>query len=140
MRHGFSLVEGLITVAVLVLMAGMSLPRMRHWQDRIAVDAAAASTMAMMTTARETALRLSAITAVRLDTSRSASVLVIAGTDTIALRPLGTVHGVRLETTRDSIAFGPAGLGFGAANTRIVLSRGAAADTVYVSRLGRPRR
>jgi hypothetical protein len=31
-------------------------------------------------------------------------------------------------------------MGFGAANTQIIVSRGAAADTVTVSRLGRARR
>jgi hypothetical protein len=42
--------------------------------------------------------------------------------------------------TRDSIAFYPSGLGYGAANTRLIVSRGAAAETVTVSRAGRVRR
>jgi hypothetical protein len=46
---------------------------------------------------------------------------------------------VALEATRDSLAYGPDGLGVGAANLRLVLRRGAAADTLSVSRLGRVR-
>ena len=70
----------------------------------------------------------------------TAAVTVFAGPDTIERRPLGTVHGVRLTVTRDSIAYAANGMGYGAANTRVILSRGAAAETVTVSRLGRVRR
>jgi hypothetical protein len=47
------------------------------------------------------------------------------------------VHGVRLAATRDSMTYYPDGLALGGANLSIVLSRGAAADTVIVSREGR---
>ena len=63
-----------------------------------------------------------------------------AGIDTIEHRPLHEVHGVSMSTSRDSIAFAPSGMGFGAANTQIILRRGNAADTIAVSRLGRARR
>ena len=49
-------------------------------------------------------------------------------------------YGVNFSTTRDSIAFTSGGLGYGAANTQIILRRGVAADTIAVSRLGRARR
>jgi hypothetical protein len=95
--------------------------------------------MALLATARHGALRRAVVTAVRVDTARGL-VVVHAGVDTLEQRSLGLVHGVRIETTRDSIAYGPAGLGFGAANTRVIFRRGAAAETVTVSRLGRARR
>lgn len=139
MRPGFTLVELSVSVVLIGLMAGLTLPRFTGWRDRIAVDAAAASTMTLLTTARHAALRRAVITAVRFDTAR-ATIIVHAGPDTIVTRPLGVVHAVRLSTTRDSIAYGPAGLGYGAANTRLVLTRGAVAETVTVSRLGRARR
>jgi len=139
MRPGFTLAELSVSIVLIGLFAGLTLPRFTGWRDRVATDAAAAATIAMLSTARHAALRRAAVTAVRFDTAR-ASVIVHAGPDTIVMRPLGVVHGVRLSTTRDSIAYGPAGLGYGAANTRLVLTRGAAADTVTVSRLGRARR
>jgi hypothetical protein len=67
-------------------------------------------------------------------------VLIIAGIDTLEQRPLREVHQVEFSSSRDSIAFAPSGLGYGAANTQIIVSRGVAADTISVSRLGRARR
>jgi hypothetical protein len=52
---------------------------------------------------------------------------------------VGALYGVRLEPSRDSMAYAPSGLGWGGANLRVVVRRGAAADTVVVSRLGRVR-
>jgi hypothetical protein len=46
---------------------------------------------------------------------------------------------VSLSTSRDSLAFDVRGLGYGAANLTLVARRGAAADTLVVSRLGRVR-
>jgi hypothetical protein len=77
-------------------------------------------------------------TAVRLDADR-ASVPVHAGADTALRRPLAAAHGVTLATTRDSAAYAPSGLGFGASNLSAVLRRGGVAETVVVSRLGRVR-
>jgi hypothetical protein len=67
-------------------------------------------------------------------------VTVRAGADTILRRRLGAVHGVTLSATRDSMAYAPSGMGYGAGNLRLVLRRRAAAETVFVSRLGRVRR
>jgi Tfp pilus assembly protein FimT len=139
MRAGFTMLELSLTVAMVGRVAGLDLPRFATWRDRIAADAAASSTMALLATARHGALRRAVVTAVRVDTARGL-VVVHAGVDTLEQRSLGLVHGVRIETTRDSIAYGPAGLGFGAANTRVIFRRGAAAETVTVSRLGRARR
>jgi prepilin-type N-terminal cleavage/methylation domain-containing protein len=139
MHRGFTLMEVSVSVVLIGLMAGLTLPRFTGWRDRIAAESAASSTVALLSTARHAALRRAVVTAVSFDTA-NATVLVHAGVDTIARRALGEVHGVRLATTRDSIAYGPAGLGYGAANTRIIVARGAAAETVTVSRLGRARR
>ena len=46
---------------------------------------------------------------------------------------------VQLYATRDTVTFGANGLGFGVANSTIVVSIGARAETVVVSRLGRAR-
>ncbi|HSA57870.1 MAG TPA: type II secretion system protein [Gemmatimonadaceae bacterium] len=137
--RGTTLVEIGVILAVIGIAAGMALPRFTSYRDWIAADAAAASTMAALSTARHAAIRRATVTAVRFDTA-GAWITVHSGPDTILRRALGVVHGVRLAASRDSIAYAPNGMGFGAANTRLILSRGAAAETLAVSRLGRARR
>lgn len=139
MRTGTTLIEIGVAVGILGLMAGLTFPRFGTYRDRIAVDAAATSTLSLLATARHAALRRAALTAVHLDTAR-ATILIIAGPDTLERRSLRDVHGVTMTTSRDSIAFAPSGLGYGAANTQIIIRRGQAADTISVSRLGRARR
>jgi type II secretory pathway pseudopilin PulG len=123
MRKGTTLIEVGVTICILGLTASLTFPRFTSYRDRIAVDAATSSTLALLATARHAALRRATRTAVHFDTT-GAIVLVVAGVDTIERRPLRDIHGVNLATTRDSIAFAPSGLGYGAANTQIILRRG----------------
>ena len=139
MRSGMTLIEVSLTVGILGIMAGLTFPRFGSYRDRIAVDAATSSTMSVLATARHAALRRSTRTAVHLDSVRG-TVWIVAGADTLERRPLREVHGVEFSASRDSIAFASTGLGYGAANTQIIIRRGAAADTIAVSRLGRARR
>ena len=139
MRRGTTLIEIGVTVGILGLTAGLTFPRFGSYRDRVAVDAATSSTLSLLATARHAALRRATRTAVHLDTA-TATVFIVAGMDTLERRPVREVHGVMFSTTRDSIAFTASGLGYGAANTQIVLRRGAASDTITVSRLGRARR
>jgi prepilin-type N-terminal cleavage/methylation domain-containing protein len=139
MRAGMTFIEVSITVGILGVMAGLIFPRFGSYRDRIAVDAATSSTMSLLATARHAALRRATRTAVHLDSIRG-TVFIIAGIDTLEQRPLREVHRVEFSSSRDSIAFAPSGLGYGAANTQIIVSRGVAADTISVSRLGRARR
>jgi Tfp pilus assembly protein FimT len=139
MRQGTTLIEIGVAVGIFGLMAGLTFPKFGSYRDRVAVDAAASSTQSLLATARHAALRRATRTAVHLDTA-SATVFIVAGIDTLERRPLRDVHGVVFSTTRDSIAFTSGGLGYGAANTQIILRRGMAADTIAVSRLGRARR
>ncbi len=139
MRRGTTLLELGVALSVIGLMTVIAVPRFAALRDRVATDAAAASVVALLSTARHAAIRRGLTTAVTAD-STTATLTVFAGPDTIARRPLGVVHGVRLAATRDSIAYAPNGMGFGAANTRLIVSKGGAADTITVSRLGRVRR
>lgn len=138
-RRGTTLAEIGIVLTLIGLAAGITLPRFSSYRDWIATESATASTMAALSVARHAAIRQATVTAVRFDTA-SARVFVFTGPDTILQRDLGAVHRVRLRASRDSIAYAPNGMGFGAANTRLILSRGAAAETLAVSRLGRARR
>jgi gamma-glutamylcysteine synthetase len=89
--------------------------------------------------ARDHALRSGFATAVRLDTRRS-RLIVHSDRDTLAVEQLGDIFRVRLTASRDSLTYLPSGLGHGAANLRVTVTRGASSDTVIVSRLGRARR
>jgi prepilin-type N-terminal cleavage/methylation domain-containing protein len=139
MHRGMTLIEVGVAVGILGVMASLTFPRFGAYRDRVAVDAATSSTMSLLATARHAALRRASRSAVHLDTA-TATLMIVVGRDTIEKRSLRDVHGVSFTTTRDSIAFASTGLGYGAANTQIILRRGLAADTVAVSRLGRARR
>jgi Tfp pilus assembly protein FimT len=138
MRAGATLLELAIVLSVIAIVLGISVPRFNAYRDAISTHAAASSIAGLLAGARHDALRRSAITAARFDTS-TGEVVIHASGDTIQRRPLGAIHGVRLKVSRDSIAFSPNGMGYGAANAQIIVSRGTAAETVVVSRLGRVR-
>ncbi len=62
------------------------------------------------------------------------------GSDSVVLARAGpSRHRVTLAATRPVVRIHPNGLGWGGANTRIVLRRGAAAESLTTSRLGRLR-
>ena len=79
-----------------------------------------------------------AVVAVVIDTG-SGGLTVRSGSVVIARRGLRTAFGVRVASTRDSMSYDPRGLGYGAANLTVIASRGRAAETLFVSRLGRVR-
>ena len=138
MRPGFTLIELLIVLAVTGIIAGISIPALINMRDRITVRIAAVDTGRALADARSVALTASRRTAVRIDATAN-TLSVISGTDTIRTLYLDE-YGVRMRTTRDSIAFGPTGIGWGAATATITLSRGSASTALAVSRLGRIRR
>jgi hypothetical protein len=71
------------------------------------------------------------------------SLLAVAegANDSIVWRIPGPAkYGVSLTASRAEIRLYPNGLGLGAANTKLIFSRGAAADSFTISRLGRLKR
>lgn len=137
-RTGITLLELLIALAVLAILAAMAVPRVTDRRDRIAVRHAARLIADALATARSEAMAISQPVAVQLDAPH-ATLTVHAESDTLARLMLGGSHGVSLRATRDSMAYTPGGLGLGAANLTIAVTRGSAAETVTVSRLGRVR-
>jgi Tfp pilus assembly protein FimT len=132
--------EILVALAIVATLVGIAAPRLGALHDRAVVRTAAAELGALLATTRQAAMLRSAPAMLVLDRSR-ASATVIIGTDTIASRPLAErAAGLRLTATRDTIRYGPSGRGHGASNATIVVSKGAAGDTLWVSRLGRVRR
>lgn len=128
-----------MVLAILGVVAAIAVPRMTHLLDRIRVAGAVTEIVSSLAVARNLAVMRAGRSSVRIDDA-TASIAVRLDRDTIRLRGLGSSHGVTIRSTRDSLAYHPNGLGYGAANLSIVVKRGRAADTVFVSRLGRVRR
>jgi len=94
--------------------------------------------VATLAGARARAIGANTRSAVRID-PRAATLTVTLGPDTVSRRSLRALFGVTVRASRDSLAYDGRGLGAGAANTSITVQRGAIAETVFVSRLGRVR-
>jgi prepilin-type N-terminal cleavage/methylation domain-containing protein len=138
-RAGATLIELLIVLVVCGIVVSMGVLRAAAFVNRVAVHAAGNDLVAAFAMARDNAVHRSRRHSVTFDTA-SASVRVRADSDTLLVRNLGDVHGVHLAVSRDSMAYSANGLGYGAANLQVVVSRGSARETVVVSRLGRVRR
>ena len=134
-RAGTTTVEQIITMTVLAIIAGMAVVGGGPVLDAAAVEAASQQTVTLLAFARDQALATGSSTAVRVDRA-SQRIIVHVARDTLAMAAFATSR-VVLNATRDSMAYGPSGLGAGAANLRITLTRGRRADTITVSRLGR---
>lgn len=139
MRRGFSLAEVVLVCAFLGIVAGIAVPRAATMLDGIRLKQAAHDVAAAVTLARAAAIRRATYARVVVDSARS-EVRVESGTDTLLLRDLRAMHRVELRATRDTITYAPSGMGYGVANSTIIVSLGQRAETVTVSRLGRMRR
>ncbi len=138
MRAGHSLAEVLVVLIIAAVMLAVTVPRASAMLDRVAVQAAVGDVAATLGGARNLAIAARASVAIDVD-SASGVLRVRRGAEMLFSRNVGHAHGVRLRTTRDSIAYGGRGLGRGAANASIMVSRGVVVETVFVSRLGRVR-
>ena len=138
MRHGTTLPEIMIVLTIAGILGSVAVVRGVVLRDRISVRAAAAETVSAFALARRWSLSRASRTAIAFDTA-AASLTVLSFADTIARRRLGSSHGVTLSASRDSMAYAPNGLGYGASNLTLIVRRGAAAETIFVSRLGRVR-
>lgn len=137
MRRGYTLVELAVMLAILGTLFALALPRAVNWRDRHAARRAAAEVRAFYARARYGALVRSA--RVRIEVSADSLVAVLEeATDSVFLRRPGPRYlGVELETTRSVVRVDPNGFGWGAANTKLILRRGSATESLTVSRMGR---
>jgi Tfp pilus assembly protein FimT len=127
----------LVMVIVGIVMA-IAIPRGVRALDHIVVQSAAGDVRATLATARALAIAGAAVVTVDVD-SASGTLRLRRGAEVLLTRGVGHAHGVRLTRTRDSLSYSPRGLGRGAANLSVMVRRGSAAETVFVSRLGRVR-
>ena len=139
MRRGLTLVELVMVCTFLALLTGFSVSRIGALLDGIRLEQAAHEVAGALTLARATAIGRSAYVDVVIDEPAGA-VRVESGGDTLRARPLRALHHVTLRASRDTITYAPTGMGYGVANSTIIVGIGARAETVTVSRLGRMRR
>ena len=137
-RTGSTLLELVVVIIVAGVLAGLAVPPLRDATARRAAQAAARDLALLLGTARQIAATRLDGAAVVFDTA-AAVVQLRAGHRDVRTLDLRAAYGVRLRTTRDSVAYDSRGLGIGAANATLVVERSAAAETLVVSRLGRLR-
>lgn len=134
-RRGGTLIELALTLAMLAVVLAVAVPSVRTILDRLGVRGARQDVVLGLWAARSVATTRGQFASFHLDTT--GRLRVVTAGDTVFARDLIARRGVRVDVTRDSISYAPTGMGWGAANTRIVVSRGRRADTVTTSRLGR---
>jgi Tfp pilus assembly protein FimT len=137
-RHGTTLIGQLVGISLLGLLFSITLRGAATLRDQLALRSARGAVREALALARDQAMAGGRAVAVRFD-ARDGRLVVHAADDSLHRVALASGWGVALATTRDSTAYLPSGLGAGAANLSIILRRGAVADTLTVSRLGRVR-
>lgn len=138
MRRGATLIEMGIVVGLAAIVLLIALPQLGRIRDRAFVRSATTDLLATLTIARHSAIMQGRTVAVHFDTA-AARIVVASDTDTVSILSMRRTYGVSLWSNRDSMAYGPLGLGYGASNFSIKLTRGLAEDTVILSRMGRAR-
>ena len=137
-RAGTTLLELLVVCTLVVLLAAVAAPATRAIVDRVQLRGAVGELAAACAAARQLAILRGQPVTLTVDAA-AGTVVVATPADTVIHRDLASHFGVALDASRDAIAFAPTGLGYGAANLSVVVTRGALADTLFVSRLGRVR-
>ena len=137
-RRGATLSELIVVVTLVGVLTGFALPQLLRGYDRLETRSAAQETATAFFVGRASAVAAGKPVNVVIDAAQ-AGLRVIAGGDTVLALPVGVRHGVAIAATRQSMTYTAAGLGYGGANLRVILSRGSAAETVFVSREGRVR-
>ncbi len=140
MRRGFTLIEMAMVLVVIGVLTGLTAPRIAKYIDWLAVHRAHDETAAFYNRARMASVYRAV--RVRIGFSGDSLTAVAEGSidSIIESMPGPTRYGVAFTASRAEIRLYPNGLGLGAANTKLIFRRGAAADSLTISRLGRIRR
>jgi prepilin-type N-terminal cleavage/methylation domain-containing protein len=137
-RPGFTIVEITIVLAIASVLFAIGLPRAWIFVDRIEVRGAVTEIESLFSLARHAAIARGSQASLDIDPA-TRTITVRSGADTLRTRDVGEAHGVTLSTNRTSITYSAIGVGYGAANFSLIVSRNRASDTIVVSRLGRVR-
>jgi len=137
-QAGATLIELTIALAIASVLFTITISRAGGFIDAIEVRGAVTEIASLFSLARHAAISRGAQSVLSIDAA-TGTVAVRVGTELVRSRDVGEAHGVVLTTNRSSITYSPIGVGYGAANFSLVVRRGAVADTIVVSRLGRVR-
>lgn len=137
-RTGFTLIEATIVVAIASALFAVVLPRALRFVDTMEVRGAVTEIESLFSLARHVAIARGQQAVLDID-QRNRTVSVRAGALVIRTREVGAAHGVEISSNRTSITYSPIGIGYGAGNLTMTVTRNRAADTIVVSRLGRVR-
>ena len=140
MKKGFFLVEIVAIIALIGIVVAMVLPRTFQGIDRLRVGNAAAAIVSFYGGARFGAIVRGV--PVRMEFGEDSLLAYYEGeNDSLFLSVKGPAHhGVNMSGSRNVIRLHPNGVGWGAANTKLVLWLGEAAESLTTSRLGRMKR
>lgn len=137
--RGTTLVESMITLAVLGIVAGIVVPKAASLRDRVLVERHAHAVITGYQRARLASLLGSARSVLHAGPDGYA-VWVLRGADSsLVWRSPGPAGDGVAFSGPARTAFTPAGITMGLANGRFVLGRGGISRTVVASRLGRLR-
>ena len=138
MRRGATLIELVLVLAIIGTLTAIAEPRVRGFNDSLAVDRAALEIVSAHRRARINAILQSRVVELTISASQLSIRPRGAAADTWRT-PGPAAEGVALAGPGHVIAFSPVGISIGLSNASFPLSRGAASRTVVVSRLGRVR-
>lgn len=134
-RPAFTTLELLVALAVSAALTLGAIATLRAHLDRLAVRQAIITLQGAFAHARRAAIDRGGATIHIASTGAH----ITAHDSTLVQHDLQRTYHVTVRTTTGAMSFGPTGLGRGIANGTIIVSRGRAADTLVVSRLGRVR-
>lgn len=138
--RGVTLVELAVVLVLVALLTAILLPATWRWSDRMAVERAVWDIAVFYHAARQSAVLRGRDTRIEFGTD-SLRAVQAGGPDSVVLsRPGPGRHGVVLTASRPTITLEAGGVGLGGANTKLVVRRGGAADSLTTSRLGRLKR
>jgi type II secretory pathway pseudopilin PulG len=138
MREAFTIIETTVAICLICLIGAIAAPGVSRLRDAIEVREASMEVETLFSAARHLAIARAAQASVDIDTANR-MVSVRVGNEIVRRRELGKEHEVDVRATRATVTYSPIGIGYGAANTTIIIKRNASLDSVIVSRLGRVR-